>query len=215
MAITDSIKHAPRWAWYTAAGVGVGAAGLKLWKGRASDAPTQEATDADPTGNGVAAANGSVLTGSPTAVVVPSIVTGGDSGDNGALTDMMSLWIGAVHDTVDQLGQVYAPIAQTEAGLLASLPDMWQHQNDTLLSIIQSGSAPAPASQAPTPIQVTVQAAPTPVQAAPAAPAAPAVVNRTYTKSNGLSGTARKVWCMCGDHKVADGACWGEGYPCT
>jgi hypothetical protein len=211
MDVTNSIKRAPRWAWYTAAGVGVGAAALKLYKGRAADSPTQAASDATAAGT----YGTPILTASPTSVITPPVVGVSQGSDDGSLLDMMQLYIGAVGSTIDQLSGVYAPVAATEQQLLTSLPGMWQNiydsQNTNLQTALQSAPSPSSAVQAPPQVIVNIPASSPPVQSAPAATAQ----NKTHTKDNGLSGAARKVWCMCGDHKVADGACWGEGYACT
>lgn len=176
MDLTNSIKRAPRWAWYTAAGVGVGAAGLKLWKNRAVGATDQSATDGTSTGD-LTGTGAAVLTGSPTSVIVPPIVTGGgdSGGSSSSLIDMMSLWTGATQTTIDQLSSIYAPVAAIEADLLGQLPVLITQNQVTpaqLLAMMQAGQSPAAPSQTPAVINTPTPAAATPAQSTPP-PAAP------------------------------------------
>jgi hypothetical protein len=208
MDLTSSIKHAPRWAWYTAAGVGVGAAALKLYKNRASDPATQVPGDGTPAGTYTTP----ILTASPTSVITPPVVGVSTGNDGGSLLDMMQLWTGAVTTTIDQLTGIYGPVAQTEQDLLAHLPDLLTQNQWTpadIQHIIQAAPGPAAAPQAPPVVYVNVPAAQPPVQAPTP------VRNYTHTVDNGKHGAERRVWCNCGDHKVADGACWAENSPCT
>lgn len=173
MQITQSIKHAPKWAWYTAAGVGVGAAALKLYKGRASDTPTQAATDGTPAGSMTGTTP--VLTASPTSVITPSVVGVSSGNDGGSLLDMMGLWTGAVQTTIDQLSNIYAPVAAIEADLLSGLPDAYQHNQftpDQIIAMMQAGQAPAQVVQTPAAAgNSQTPAAQTPVQTTPPPPA--------------------------------------------
>lgn len=179
MNITASIKRAPRWAWYTAAGVGVGAAALKLYKGRASEDPIQTTTDGTPPGSMTGSTP--VLTASPTSVITPTVVGVPSAGnDGGSLLDMMGLWTGAVQTTIDQLSSIYSPVAGIEASLLERLPDLITQNQvtpDQLLQAMQGGQAPTIVVQTPSAAGNTaIPAAATPTQTQAPAPETPVVV---------------------------------------
>jgi hypothetical protein len=63
MALTTTVKRAPRWAWYIAGGVGLGAIGIEVYKRRAVDTPAP--------GD---ASSGADVIGTPTGSAAPSPV---------------------------------------------------------------------------------------------------------------------------------------------
>src|SRR3954451_21404257 len=89
-----TIKRAPKWAWYTVAGVAVGGTAIKLYANR--DAPTAEqvaSEDGEGIGDGTTA-----VSGSPTPVIVPPVLVGNDQGDAvpGGVGQLHDTYIGAI-----------------------------------------------------------------------------------------------------------------------
>lgn len=199
------LKKVPKWAWVASGGVIVGVAVMRWRSNSGSKVPTGQDTATADTG----------LTSQsfPAAGVVPAAA--GDAGYSGGNGSGTSVDIPALMDSLGNFLAVNTPVDHTAdvvTAVLAGLPGYAGGGGAP-----QSGAAaaaPAPQNQAPTP------PAPEPE---PAAPAAPVVTSQTpqpqqlftHTENNGKHGAARRVWCMCGNHKVADGACWAEGHACT
>lgn len=233
MAITNTIKRAPRWAWYTAGGVGLGAIALKFYNNR--DKPESDQTTAnegDMYAGGIGAASPAY------GIVTPSIVPVESSPDPSGLLDSM---IGGIDTLLTSTGQfwqdVWGPTQEQNANMLAGiygqnqaltglLGGLLEQQQSTIGAIATAGSPPAPIVQAPPPPAISA-----PAPSAPAPQTATSYVDQwiTRTRDNGKSGAARRVWCNCinvhrypdgravvvSERKVADGACWAEGYACT
>jgi hypothetical protein len=148
--IMQTIKRAPKWAWVTAAGVGIGAGVIKLYQDRDAEPSDDGATDpvGTPTGGGT-------VGGAPPAIVVPPIVqpVQNDSGDSGAA------WVPAIQDT---LSAWFGIVTQGQS----ALTDIALNSNDGLVALATAGGAPGQTVQNPTPIVVNVpvtQPAPTPI----------------------------------------------------
>lgn len=231
MAITDTIKRAPKWAWYTTGGVGLGAVALKFYSNR--DKP--EEAQATPNESDMYA--GGVEAASPAyGIVTPSIVPVESSPDPSGLLDSM---IGGVDTLLTSTGQfwrdVWGPTQEQNANLLAGmygqnqqltgiLSDIIGQQNATIETIASAGPAPAPIVQvtAPAPIASAPPPPPTPPAAQPNTVVRDEWITRTRT--NG-----KNVWCNCihvrqhaggpplvvSENKVANGRCWAENHPCT
>lgn len=163
------IKRAPRWAWVTAAGVGIGAAGIKLWNNRAK--PDSE--------DAAAAAAGSALdaygnplptsTGNPVATIVPPVIFGGQAGDpNQGVGELQALYLGAAQTLIDSYQNVWGPVQTAHLSLL-------EGNAATIQALALAGSPPnagtyLPAEIVPSP--APAPAAPVPIVPAPSKPAA-------------------------------------------
>lgn len=137
MSLTDSVKRAPRWAYLTAAGVGVGAVGIKLWRDR--DKPPEDPTVAAEYNAGPNVTDPIYAGGGGTpGVIVPPVIIGGSSDDPQAgLVDVQSM---------------YGDLFGTMTGMIEAL--------------MGAGAAPPSAQQQPTPVvsyDPLPQATPTPV----------------------------------------------------
>lgn len=161
MAITDTLRRAPRWAWYVVAGVGVGAGAIKLYADRDKPPPDPETTD--PTTE----VGASYPAGPGSGMIVPPVVIppAQDSGGMG-LADLQSLYIGSVENLVKEWGTVYGPIA----GLLPNLVLTPDNLGDVITSIANAGGTPPPVTITPT----VVVSAPPPAFPTPQPIAAPA-----------------------------------------
>jgi hypothetical protein len=99
--IAGLVKRAPKWAWVTAAGVGIGGVAVYTVKNRAappSDGTTDGSTDTigDPPTQ--------LWDSSPVpGIVVPPIVTPGGGDTNVGVTDLQNLYIDATGRTLDLL----------------------------------------------------------------------------------------------------------------
>lgn len=205
MALADTIKRAPRWAWISAAGIGTGAAALKVWKGRAKPAETPVAAEAEPAGGygGPQPMNAA----NPSAVIVPPVIIGGNGADpNQGVGVLQDLYVGAIGGIMDGYSQIWGPVQTAQLALLTG-------NSETLQSLAQAGAAP----QATTPMPSDVVAYTPPPPPAPVAirpparPAAPPkapykVVYENRTRDNGKKGAARRVWCnKVTIHRYPDG----------
>lgn len=194
-----AVKRVPKWAWIASVGVVGGVAVMKM---RSNKGAQVDKAPAD----GTAVADYG-LTAAPigTGVVAAGTGSTGYTGD-----------IGSPAAPFD-----YAGFLDSISGFAATLTPDWANILDTVESgnvgiISAVGALPGYAGGGGAPESSTTQqppAAPTPP--APAPPPAVAPQQYTRTVDNGKSGKDRKVWCMCGSHKVADGACWAEGHACT
>lgn len=155
MSIVDTVKHAPRWTWYTVAGVSLGAIGLKVWKGRAAGDTSQTAADGSTVGDtGSGSTQPATTGGSPPGVIVPPIITGGS--DDGS-TAAMALIGGAFTDFTGLLGQVVSGDQQNISTLITGQ----QGTTDKVLDLLAGGGvAPQPVSIQPPPVNVVIQAPP-------------------------------------------------------
>lgn len=212
MAATDALKRAPKWAWYSAAGIVGGGAAIKLWKNRAKEPDTgdttEEMTQGDYGGEYIGDA-GSMP--SPVATVTPSVVItqgGGENANPFDPTPYLDFIREGGQSVLTAYDSVYKPVSDTNqmivGGLTGLLGSSMAGTNDRALAqIANAGSPPAPAIQNPTPQQIAA-----PVKAAPAAPAkAPfKTVYENRTRDNGKSGAARLVWCEKVEiHQYPDG----------
>lgn len=161
MHIAESIKHAPRWAWYTVAGVTAGGLGIKLWQGRAAEDTEQVAAD---DGGGLTVAEpgtNTVATPASPAVIVPPVITGNDDDPNPAVGGLSELFLGGAQALIDQvLGRDSALIGgvqETNAVLTGYLGSRGDQAQGTVSDIAkelvaQAGSAPQPVAKNPTPV---------------------------------------------------------------
>jgi hypothetical protein len=210
MNLAASLKKAPRWAWYTAAGLGLGAAAITLHRNRGGGV-AEEGIDnvpADDLGESVP-----VGSGSPSGVIVPPVIVGSSPDPNMGVGDLQGLYIGATQDLFTGWESLLGPLVSTQSQLLLG-------NTETLNQIAQAGSAPV--SQ-PTPV---VSAPAIPQQAPVKLPVKPVaatyrVVYENRTRDNGKSGKQRAVWCnrvmihqysdgrriVVSEEKIRNGAC--------
>lgn len=189
MALTDTLKRAPRWAWVTAAGIGLGAGAITLYRHRAAPPKDAAATDAtaDPYGGPLP-----TTTGNPVATIVPPVLVGG-GGSNGSdlfaslAAGIVGGWqdvLGSSQGVTDQalgfVGQagatyqdIWGPVQQQQSNLLAGFAS-------TIQDLAAAGGAPSstpvtdPNAQAgPPTINVYVPPAAAAPSALPPAAAAP------------------------------------------
>lgn len=168
MPIQTTLKRAPRWAWYIAGGVGLGAVAVRVYKGRATDTPDTPSND--PT-----VAGSPLVTGAPSPVIVPPVIMQGDSGGGGNQPDISWLagLLGTVSQSVDNAVGTIGGLASGDQ-MLAGTAIAQTGQIATAV-IASGGGAPQPAIQAPPVVNVYMPAAtptprpvPTPVKTCPA-----------------------------------------------
>lgn len=209
MDVTATLKKAPRWAWYTAGGLGLGAAAVKLYRNRAS-APTD-------TTNVPAADVGTTygtMGGTPPGVIVPPVILGGNTADpNVGVGPLQGMYIGAMGDVLSGWQSLVGPFIDTQTQLLLG-------SENTIAQIAMAGgppqSQPAPVvSAVPLPQQTPIALHPKP------AGAGWKVETERRTRDNGKTGKARAVWCstvtihrypdghgvVVGEVKTKNGAC--------
>jgi hypothetical protein len=139
MKVTQSIKRAPKWAWYIVGGVAIGAAGIRVWKGRATDTTdTTDTTQTDTQG----APQG---TAQPSPVIVPPVITQGDTGDNGALADMTGTFAGTIGSSFDNMVNVISGLTAGDQAIASQATGSLEEISKTLLA--NGGSAPKPVTQ--------------------------------------------------------------------
>lgn len=162
MSIVDSVKRAPRWAWLTAAGVGLGAGAVKLYRDRDAEPGELVAGEVQGAPDAIGTAP-SPIAGAPGIVVPPVIMGGGGSETPSGFPD----FLGAIGDVfAGYTGLLQLVVGGNQALLGGAI--------DNLGSIAQAGGPPGQAVQNPTPVVVTVpvpQAAPAPLPAPAPAPA--------------------------------------------
>jgi len=203
----SAVKNAPRWAWVTAAGVGIGAAGIKLWHGRAKPASEANATPAD---GSALDASGNPLpttTGNPVATIVPPVIIGGGTADpQSGVSDLQNLYVSGVQSVLDAASNIYGPVATIEQALLSNFGDIAGSNASTLQALALAGSAPnsnttlppelqpAPAPAPPSPVAIIPAPAP-----APAATASPCgSCTSPYPFCNEANGQCYTVACASG-----------------
>lgn len=231
MSIVDSVKHAPRWAWITAGGVGIGAGAVKLYRNRAvgDTPPDAPGTVVDGGGTGTALAPASGYPG----VVVPPVIIGNQTPDQnqgvgvlqdlyvGAISDVVSGWGGLVQQLIGGQQDTQNQMWDFLKGQQGILTDQLQSQSSTIAAIASAGGAPGQAISNPSPIVISAPIAPPPPTPAPAPPVQPKVRVENRTRDNGRTGAARRVWCnrvhihdwpdgrsvVVSEDKIHDGAC--------
>jgi hypothetical protein len=155
----NTIKHAPRWAWFAGAGVGLGVIGIRIFRDRA--APNDSSQTASTVGDGTSVTSGA---NSPVPVVVPPIITGTDGNGQADAAGILTAVGGVFAPTIDTLSGLVVTVVgsneqnlQTYASGLGTFNDQW-------ISLLASGGlAPAPAASQPSVINVNV---PTPAPVA-------------------------------------------------
>jgi hypothetical protein len=205
----DSVKHAPRWTWYTVAGVTLGTVGLKFWKGRAVPAATQTAADGSTTGDTGSGSVQPATTGSsPPGVIVPPIIMGGSSVDTG------SAIVGpAFTDLAGLLGTV---VTGNQANINTLIGQQGQQSSQIIDLLAGAGQPPQPISVQGPPVNVVVQAPPAAaVSSPPSAKCPPTFPN--HNPANGPVGpkscfkNCSHDECHNGKKSRANGHCYQDG----
>lgn len=215
--LTNSIKRAPKWTWYTATGLGLGAVAIKFYQNRGGK---QDQPITNEIGSEVGSLQGTTSGGTPPGVIVPPVILGGSGSDpNLGVGPLQDLFMSGAQSIFGAWEAMVGPLQTTQSSLLMS-------STDTISQIALAGAAPQSVgtpvvSAPPIPQPAPITIAPRPVIAAPPKPTAPKVEYENRTRDNGLSGTARKVWCnrvtihrypdghgvVVGEVKIKNGAC--------
>lgn len=192
--LTASLKRAPKWAWYTAAGVGVGAAVIKVYKDRDADPSDPEV------GEVVGTAAAPVLAGSPTPTIVPPVIIGGNAADpNAGVPVLQELYIGAVSDLVHGWEALVGPLTSTVTTIAM------EASPNALQALAMAGGPPGLAQDNPTPVMTAP--APAPAVAAPVPTPKPPATFTKITKRQTFGRKADKnLWCgEAPFHRWSDG----------
>lgn len=163
MNLTSSIKRAPKWAWYTAGGLGVAAAGVKVWKNRGGkgdepieNVPGQEVGENSPGGY----SGGYVGGGGAPGVIVPPVIIPQQNNDNGGLAGLTELYM-------DGVGSVFSAWENLLGPVMGSQQQLLMGSFDTIQQLALAGGAPQSVgipvvSQPPIPQQIPVTIMPSP-----------------------------------------------------
>lgn len=201
MSAIEHLKHLPRWTYLTAAGVSVGAIGIKLWKGRAAPDPTQTPSDGTSAGDAYSGSVQPATTGSsPPGVIVPPIITGGDGA---SASDLGAAFASLVGGTIDNLtGLVGTVLTGDQANMNALIGNQGAISLSAIDLLAGAGTPPQPVIVNPTPVVVNmpkpstpprVTNPPTPTnKAAAAVPYISAAINSIPTKSSSNADAARR-----------------------
>lgn len=162
-----AVKHAPRWAWFTVAGVGVGALAVRMFQNRATD--STDSTDVTDTTVPATDAYGQAVTTSPSPVstVVPSVVVASPSDEGGTgIGEVVDAYVGGISDLIGNFGTITSALVGNQVDvnstLAGTIPELVNANIDALAN---AGSAPTKVA----PVVVTV-AAPAKASAPVAAP---------------------------------------------
>jgi hypothetical protein len=163
VALTDTLKRAPRWAWWTVGGVAVGGAAIKVWQDRAK--PEGEDGPADPTATGGAVSVGG---GAPGAgVIVPPVIIPASDDGSSNLVPLMDLFTGGIQNVTqgwesvvgaslsvdDAYANVYGPAVSMMPGLLdqAAHAGSPPPPGNVIINVAPNKPAPKKPSNAPLP----------------------------------------------------------------
>lgn len=157
----NAVKRAPKWAWWTVAGVGVGVGALKLWGNRTTadgDTPADTGATVDEMGNPTYGPSGG-----STGVIVPPVIIPNDTSDQSGtgLGDLQALYLSGVATTIGQMTEGYQMvlgksmevtdqsmgITDQVGGLLSQTVGALQDIASQKIALAGGGSAPQPATQ--------------------------------------------------------------------
>lgn len=196
MNIAATVKKAPRWAWYTAGGLGLGAAAIKLYQHRGGGTATDTTnTPAADIGTTVGTTGGT-----PPGVIVPPVILGGNAADpNVGVGPLQDLYVGAAGSLFSAWENLLGPVMGTQNQLLLG-------NADTISQIAMAGGPP---QSAPTPVISFLpipQHIPVALTPKPAAGPGYKTEFRNATKDNGKAGKQRVAWCVKQEvHRYPDG----------
>jgi hypothetical protein len=179
MQVASTIKKAPKWAWYTAGGVAVGAVALRLYKSRTtSTAATDSGAAASDTGGapdpyayGAGGATGVIV---PPVIIPPNDSTGDTAGLLGTVLGGVGDLTGLVMGSVETL---IGPTQESQAGLVDIIGSTWG-----TLATANAGPPPTPVGSSPAPVVTPVIP---PAQAPPQVPQGTGPSHTLYTCPSG------------------------------
>jgi hypothetical protein len=186
MPIAKTVKRAPRWAWYIAGGVGLGAVAIRVWKGR--DAEPSDSTSVTSVGSPAA-------TAAPSPVITPPVIIQGNDG-SGAMESLAGM-IGVFGGSFDNALSIIGGLAQGDQSLAG---EGVTNIADIAKSVIaQGGSAPQPSIQVPPVITISnpIVQAPTPRPQPTPTATCPAAFPR-HNPANGAPGPRSCYKCQKG-----------------
>lgn len=165
MSLATNVKRAPKWAWYTVAGVAVGGFGLKMYRHRTTTAAQDATSQSDQAANdptnysyGAGGVNGVIV---PPVIVPPADNTGDAAGLLGSVLggvgDLTSLVLSSVETIIGPTQESQQGLVDTTIGTLSTL------------ALANAGSPPTPQQNGMPPIATPVPA-PAPAQTTPIIP---------------------------------------------
>lgn len=196
MPLTDTIRRAPRWAWVTAGGIGLGAAGIKLWNNRAKPAGEATAT-AQEIGDPSSPYPVPQSTGNPVATIVPPVIIANQGEDPSAsVAPLLDLFTSTILSAQQMYADVWGPVQTSQLMLL-------QGNAQTIQDLAMAGAAPGGASMPPAlePYIPPAPVAPVALPAAQPAPVAAPVIRPdpcTGEYPNESGGECYKIACASG-----------------
>lgn len=156
MALTTTIKRAPKWAWYIGGGVGLGVVAIEVYKRRAVD-PTTAAAASD--AQVIGSASGATTAPSP--IITPTVTV--QPADGPDYAGMFGVFGDALNNAVATVGQLAAGDQGITITSISAIGQLASGSQDIARqAVANAGQAPAPAAQTPTPIIVQVPSAATP-----------------------------------------------------
>jgi len=220
--LTSSLKRAPKWAWFTAAGVGLGAAAIKVFHDRDKPAEEIETTAGNVIGSPYTGVAASPL---PTTVVPPVIIPS-QNDQNAGVPVLQELYVNSMKDVLSSWESLTGPLLTTVTQVAM------EARPQALQALAMAGGPPVAQASPVIVVNPTPQPAPAPAAKARCGGAYPhdpgngdcfRVITQTQTERNGA-----KVWCTCdtihhhqsgrkvvvAERKAADGPCWVENHPC-
>lgn len=200
--ITGLVKRAPKWAWVTAAGIGIGGVAVYTVKNRAAPPTDGSGSEVDTIGDPAT----QLWDSSPVpGIVVPPIVTPGTGDSQVGVTDLQNLYIDATGRTMDLLAGGFGSLLGANLDLTHSVIDNNSGLQATLNQIVTGGGMGVPAPPGAVAVNTPVAApaaAPTPQPAAcppqypyRAADGCYQVANANSCECSG-SGRTRKCWTL-------------------
>lgn len=164
MDIAKSVKRAPKWAWFTVAGVGVGAIAIKVYNKRDAEPSTDTG---ELGGSGVTTASPS-----PTPVLVPPVVIGGGGGS--ADTDanaVINLFSTGMQQLIEGWQTVWGPVQANDQAIIGTILTGQQGITDAVASAIATaGLPPGPAISNPSPVMTAPGTGPVAIGSSPQPP---------------------------------------------
>jgi hypothetical protein len=201
MALTSTIRRAPKWAWMVGGGVGLGAAAIQVYRHRAVDTPAAE----DASGGAQVIGTPSGGSAAPSPVITPPVIIA-PSSDGPDYAGLFATFGDALNNAVGTVGQLAAGdqgLAQTSIGMVGQLAG--GAQDLAREAIAQAGQAPQPIAVAPTPVIVNVPTAATPAIISP-----PAKCPAAFPHYNAARGLPSPSSC----YKSAKTTPANKQYPC-
>lgn len=200
--IAGLVKRAPKWAWVTAAGVGIGGVAVYTVKNRAAPPTDGTGAELDTIGDPPTQLwDSSPIPG----IVVPPIVTPGGGDSQVGVTDLQNLYIDATGRTLDLLGGGFGSLLGANLDLTHSILEQNTGLQQSLTQIVTGGGLGVPAPPGAVAVGTpAVAPAPAPRPSPPGCPpqypfraadGCYVVSNQNECKCTG-SGRTRKCWTV-------------------